>query len=119
MRLFIPILQYVTTHGIEARSISLNEHYDGHVTHRHPRRRFQRHHDCGETCPPKSGLVVPDDTDMGLRIQDDHTAIAADGSRSERLLPLIPLLRGSLWETILGQRTESPMATPVMMEYII
>ena len=62
---------------------------------------------------------MPDDTDMGLRIQDDHTAIAADGSRSERLLPLIPLLRGSLWETILGQRTESPMATPVMMEYII
>ena len=57
--------------------------------------------------------------DMGLRIEDDHTGIAADGSRSERLLPLIPLLLGSLWETILGQSPESEMATPVMMEYII
>ena len=83
----------------------------------------------------KRGLIAPDDMDMGVRIDDDHTVVRADGSRSDRLLAIGPLLRGTCWETIavpelrgqarrvaetiLGQRSESAMATPVMMEYII
>lgn len=83
----------------------------------------------------KRGLIAPDDMDMGVRIDDDHTVIRADGSRSDKLLALGPLLRGTYWETIavpelrgqarrvaetiLGQSSESAMATQVMMEYII
>lgn len=47
-----------------------------------------------------SGLVSPDDMDMGVRVDADHTAIDRDGQRSEILLALGPLLRGTLWETI-------------------
>jgi uncharacterized NAD(P)/FAD-binding protein YdhS len=48
----------------------------------------------------KRGLVVPDDMNMGLRIDADHTIIDSDGARSKSLLTLGPLLRGTLWETI-------------------
>jgi uncharacterized NAD(P)/FAD-binding protein YdhS len=48
----------------------------------------------------RRGLVEPDDLDMGLRVDADHTIIDRDGRRSEILLALGPLLRGTLWETI-------------------
>ena len=48
----------------------------------------------------RSGLVAPDDMDMGVRVDADHTVIDRDGRRSEFLLALGPLLRGTLWETI-------------------
>jgi uncharacterized NAD(P)/FAD-binding protein YdhS len=48
----------------------------------------------------RRGLVAPDDTDMGLRVDLDHTIISGDGERSRLLLALGPLLRGTLWETI-------------------
>jgi uncharacterized NAD(P)/FAD-binding protein YdhS len=48
----------------------------------------------------RRGLVMPDDTDMGLRVDPDHTVITANGERSRYLLALGPLLRGTLWETI-------------------
>jgi uncharacterized NAD(P)/FAD-binding protein YdhS len=46
------------------------------------------------------GLAAPDEADMGVQIDPDHTVIAADGERSPFLLALGPLLRGTLWETI-------------------
>jgi len=46
------------------------------------------------------GLVAPDDMEMGIRVDDDHTVIDRDGQRSKILLALGPLLRGTLWETI-------------------
>jgi uncharacterized NAD(P)/FAD-binding protein YdhS len=46
------------------------------------------------------GLVVPDEMEMGIRADDDHTVIDRDGHRSQILLALGPLLRGTLWETI-------------------
>jgi uncharacterized NAD(P)/FAD-binding protein YdhS len=48
----------------------------------------------------RSGLVAPDDMDMGVRVDTDHTVIGRNGQRSEILLALGPLLRGTLWETI-------------------
>lgn len=48
----------------------------------------------------KRGLVAPDDMDMGLRIDADHTIIDSDGQRSNIFLAMGPLLRGTLWETI-------------------
>jgi uncharacterized NAD(P)/FAD-binding protein YdhS len=48
----------------------------------------------------RSGLVTPDETEMGARVDADHTIIDRDGKRSEILLALGPLLRGTLWETI-------------------
>ena len=48
----------------------------------------------------RRGLVSPDDMDLGVRIDADHTVIAGDGNRSELLLALGPLLRGTYWETI-------------------
>jgi uncharacterized NAD(P)/FAD-binding protein YdhS len=48
----------------------------------------------------RRGLVAPDDTDMGIRVDADHTIISAHGERSHLLLALGPLLRGTLWETI-------------------
>lgn len=83
----------------------------------------------------RRGLIAPDETDMGLRINPDHTAITREGMRSPFLLALGPLLRGTLWETIAvpelrGQARrvaetllehppglESPQ--PVMLEYMI
>jgi len=84
----------------------------------------------------RRGLVTPDETEMGARVDTDHTIIERDGRRSEIFLALGPLLRGTLWETIAvpelrGQArrtaetlldhpetfTESESA--VMMEYMI
>ena len=48
----------------------------------------------------RRGLVIPDDLEMGIQADDDHTVIARDGQRSAILLALGPLLRGTLWETI-------------------
>jgi uncharacterized NAD(P)/FAD-binding protein YdhS len=48
----------------------------------------------------RSGLVAPDDMDMGVRVDADHTVIDRNGQRSEILFALGPLLRGTLWETI-------------------
>jgi uncharacterized NAD(P)/FAD-binding protein YdhS len=48
----------------------------------------------------RRGLVAPDETDMGLRIDPDHTILSSNGERSRLLLALGPMLRGTLWETI-------------------
>jgi uncharacterized NAD(P)/FAD-binding protein YdhS len=83
----------------------------------------------------RRGLVAPDDTDMGLRVDPDHTVLTRDGERSRQLLAVGPLLRGTLWETIavpelraqakraaetLLERLPVPVGeTEVMMEYMI
>lgn len=83
----------------------------------------------------RRGVISPDEMDMGVRVDADHTAILPDGSRSRLLLALGPLLRGTLWETIavpelrgqgrrvaetlLGQPSSAAEETPVMMEYMI
>ena len=48
----------------------------------------------------RRGLVVPDETDMGVRVEPDHTVPAGDSAGASCLLALGPLLRGTLWETI-------------------
>jgi uncharacterized NAD(P)/FAD-binding protein YdhS len=48
----------------------------------------------------RNGLIAPDNMDMGVRVDEDHTVIDRNGRRSEILLALGPLLRGTLWETI-------------------
>jgi len=48
----------------------------------------------------RRGLVVPDELEMGLRADADHTVIDRAGQRSTILFALGPLLRGTLWETI-------------------
>ena len=48
----------------------------------------------------RRGLIAPDATDMGVRVDADHTVVTADGARSARLLALGPPLRGTLWETV-------------------
>jgi uncharacterized NAD(P)/FAD-binding protein YdhS len=45
-------------------------------------------------------LVTPDATNMGVRVDPDHTVVTADGNRSPWLLALGPLLKGTYWETI-------------------
>jgi uncharacterized NAD(P)/FAD-binding protein YdhS len=84
----------------------------------------------------RSGLITPDDMEMGVKIDPDYTAIGRDGVRSKVLLAVGPLLRGTLWETIAvpelrGQArrvAETLLDHPVlpdasepevMMEYII
>ena len=84
----------------------------------------------------RSGLVAPDDMEMGVRVDVDHTVIESDGQRSKILLALGPLLRGTLWETIavpelrvqarrvaetLLKQPALPEISPeeVMMEYMI
>jgi uncharacterized NAD(P)/FAD-binding protein YdhS len=84
----------------------------------------------------RSGLVSPDDMDMGIQVDSDHTVIDRDGQRSEILLALGPLLRGTFWETIavpelrgqarrvaqtLLDHPALPETSPpeVMMEYMI
>ena len=80
------------------------------------------------------GLIAPDDMEMGIRIQSDHTVVDRDGRPSSHLLALGPILRGTYWETIavpelrgqakrvaetilgLGTSTETQ---PVMMEFMI
>ena len=44
----------------------------------------------------RGGLVAPDDMDMGVHVDADHTVINRNGQRSEILLALGPLLRGTL-----------------------
>ncbi|KGI67530.1 FAD/NAD(P)-binding protein [Mycolicibacterium rufum] len=46
------------------------------------------------------GMVSPDDTDMGIRVDRDHTVLTCRGDRSAWLLALGPTLRGTYWETI-------------------
>ena len=48
----------------------------------------------------RRGLIAPDETDMGVRVDEDFTVIDAAGRRSEYLLALGPPLRGTLWETV-------------------
>ena len=48
----------------------------------------------------RRGLAAPDDADMGMRVEPDHTVITDRGERSPFLLALGPLLRGTLWETV-------------------
>ncbi len=83
----------------------------------------------------RRGLIAPDELDMGVRVDPDHTVVTADGQRSRQFLALGPLLRGTLWETIavpelrgqamrvaetLLDRPSLPgVETPVMMEYMI
>jgi uncharacterized NAD(P)/FAD-binding protein YdhS len=83
----------------------------------------------------RRGLVAPDDTDMGVRVDPDHTILSSDGERSRLLLAVGPLLRGTLWETIavpelraqakrvaetlLEQRPVPVGEIEVMMEYMI
>ena len=80
-------------------------------------------------------LWTPDDTDLGIRVDPDHTIISGDGERSRLLLALSPLLRGTLWETIavpelrvqakrvaetLLEQPPAPMdETDVVIEYMI
>jgi uncharacterized NAD(P)/FAD-binding protein YdhS len=48
----------------------------------------------------RRGVVAPDDTDMGVRVDPDHTVLNIEGERSLWLLALGPMLRGTYWETI-------------------
>ncbi|MCV7225523.1 FAD/NAD(P)-binding protein [Mycolicibacterium komossense] len=45
-------------------------------------------------------LVAPDETNMGVRVDSDHTVVTAGGDRSPWLLALGPQLKGTYWETI-------------------
>ncbi len=83
----------------------------------------------------RRGSIAPDETDMGVRVDADHTVIAADGSRSGHLLALGPPLRGTLWETVavpelraqarrvaetlLDHPPGASAELPLMMEYMI
>jgi uncharacterized NAD(P)/FAD-binding protein YdhS len=48
----------------------------------------------------RSGVITTDDMEMGVKVDADHTVIDRTGARSEVLLALGPILRGTLWETI-------------------
>jgi uncharacterized NAD(P)/FAD-binding protein YdhS len=48
----------------------------------------------------RRGLLAPDETDMGVSVDPDHTVLTGEGGRSPWLLALGPLLRGTYWETI-------------------
>lgn len=84
----------------------------------------------------RRGLVTPDDLEMGPRVDADYAIICRDGTRSETLFALGPLLRGTLWESIAVPELRvqarrlaevfldqpAPPAEsqpPVMMEYMI
>lgn len=83
----------------------------------------------------RRGLIVPDDTDMGVRIDPDHTAAAGEGMPGGLLLALGPLLRGTLWETVavpelrtqarrvaetlLGEMPAAVAEPSVVLEYMI
>jgi uncharacterized NAD(P)/FAD-binding protein YdhS len=45
------------------------------------------------------GLVQADPLGIGLQVTDSGALIAADGTASERLFALGPILKGQLWET--------------------
>ena len=84
----------------------------------------------------RSGLMAPDDLEMGVKVDPDHVVIDRDGRRSGSLLALGPILRGTFWETIavpelrgqarrvaetlLGQTSPADLSQPeIMMEYMI
>jgi len=82
----------------------------------------------------RRGLIAPDEMEMGIRIQPDHTVIDSEDRPSPRLMALGPLLRGTYWETIavpelrvqarrvaetILQLVASSTPRPVMMEYMI
>jgi uncharacterized NAD(P)/FAD-binding protein YdhS len=82
----------------------------------------------------RRGLISPDDMDMGVRVDSDHAVIAGDGARSDLLLALGPILRGTYWESVavpelrgqarrvaetLLEQAPVEVETPVMMEYMI
>ncbi len=83
----------------------------------------------------RRGLIAPDETDMGVRVDSDHTVITAEGARSEYLLALGPPLRGTFWETVavpelraqarraaetlLDHPPGIPVELPTMVEYMI
>jgi uncharacterized NAD(P)/FAD-binding protein YdhS len=82
----------------------------------------------------RRGLIAPDEMEMGIRIQPDHTVIDSEDRPSPRLMALGPLLRGTYWETIavpelrvqarrvaetILQLVVSSTPRPVMMEYMI
>lgn len=46
------------------------------------------------------GVIAPDDVDMGISVDRDHTVLTAAGDRSPWLLAVGPTLRGTYWETI-------------------
>jgi uncharacterized NAD(P)/FAD-binding protein YdhS len=48
----------------------------------------------------RRGAVSPDATDMGVRVDPDHTVLTGTGEPSPWLLALGPMLRGTYWETI-------------------
>ena len=48
----------------------------------------------------RRGAIAPDDTDMGIAVDFDHTVLTGTGDRSPWLLALGPMLRGTYWETI-------------------
>ncbi|MGO4443594.1 FAD/NAD(P)-binding protein [Mycobacterium sp. 2YAF39] len=48
----------------------------------------------------RRGEIAPDDTDMGIHVDFDHTVLTGTGDRSPWLLALGPMLRGTYWETI-------------------
>lgn len=48
----------------------------------------------------RRGAVAPDDADLGVRVERDHTVVTATGEPSPWLLALGPMLRGTYWETI-------------------
>lgn len=47
----------------------------------------------------KSGLIRPDELDMGIACDDDFRAIGSDGEPSPVIFAIGPLLKGTLWET--------------------
>lgn len=84
----------------------------------------------------RRGAVAPDDTDMGIRVDRDHTVVTEEGERSPWFLALGPTLRGTYWETIavpelrvqarrvaktlLGlARVEAPEEGQLQLEYMI
>lgn len=48
----------------------------------------------------RRGLIAPDEMDMGIHVDTDHTARSSAGERSPWLLALGPILRGTYWETV-------------------
>lgn len=46
------------------------------------------------------GVIAPDDINMGICVDRDHTVLTPAGERSPWLLALGPTLRGTYWETI-------------------
>ena len=104
-----------------------------HQCHR-PANALQRHALGAFANLLRRGLVSPDEMDMGVRVDVDHTVLAGDGARSPLLLALGPLLRGTLWETIavpelraqarrvaetLLDQAHAEDTAPLMMEYMI